>query len=150
MLDDEEEAYVVNEEEGMAHHIEGPALAAEAEVYKATDESRQVLYSKYTKAVYAQALESFLTDDEVLQFESLKFLFKAIHGDLTEELRKTSKAITVYMCGPSQASCKCECSTGGPCDHKWDGPWEELESGGTTTCSKCHMTAMSHSLWVAT
>lgn len=141
---------MTDEEEVEEDRIEGSALSAEAEASKATDEDRKVLYSKFTKAAYGQALESFLTDDEVLQFESLKFLFKSMHCDLTGELREPHRAVTFEMCGPSRGKCKCECSTGGPCDHDWDGPWEESEDGrmGTATCSKCGMDAMSHSMWV--
>lgn len=43
-------------------------------------------------------------------------------------------------------SCRCECDTGGPCEHKWDGPEEEYENGSSVTCSKCGMSAISHSM----
>lgn len=56
--------------------------------------------------------------------------------------------ITISMCGPSKGKCKCECSTGGPCDHDWDGPEETTEHSSSATCSKCGMSAMSHSMWV--
>ena len=71
---------------------------------------------------------------------------------------KNPEPITVYCCGPSGVDegirvCKCECATGGPCEHVWDGPWEErVHEGGATsgsaTCSRCGMSAINHSLWV--
>jgi len=59
--------------------------------------------------------------------------------------------VTVFACGSSRGPCKCECATGGPCDHQWDGPWEEFEGGGggTATCSRCGMSALHHSLWTS-
>lgn len=32
------------------------------------------------------------------------------------------------------------------CQHQWDGPTVQIESGETVTCSKCGMDAFSHSL----
>ncbi len=56
--------------------------------------------------------------------------------------------ITIITCGSSTSKCKCACSTGGPCEHKWGGPVKELERGASVTCSRCGMDAMSHDLWV--
>ena len=49
---------------------------------------------------------------------------------------------------PDPNRCYCGCSTGGPCEHKWDGePYENEEEGvWSATCSRCGCTAMSHSL----
>lgn len=46
------------------------------------------------------------------------------------------------------SACYCACNTDGPCEHKWDGePWESADGcGWSRTCSRCGMTAMSHSL----
>jgi hypothetical protein len=43
-------------------------------------------------------------------------------------------------------ACYCACTTGGPCEHRWDS--EPAQEGGlwTTTCSRCGMWAFSHSL----
>lgn len=30
------------------------------------------------------------------------------------------------------------------CDHAWDGPWLEINGGGSVTCSKCGMSCMDH------
>ena len=46
--------------------------------------------------------------------------------------------------------CYCACADGGPCQHVFDGPWQEFEdgSGGTTTCSKCGTWSMNHDMWL--
>lgn len=45
-------------------------------------------------------------------------------------------------------ACYCACSSGGPCEHKWDGEGVEFDDGcgWSATCSRCGGTAMSHSL----
>lgn len=58
-----------------------------------------------------------------------------------------------FSCGPSNARCKCECATGGPCEHRWDGEWvEEARDGGggmaSSSCSRCGMLCISHSMWL--
>ncbi len=61
--------------------------------------------------------------------------------------------VVVFACGPSRPKCRCSCTTTGECEHQWDGP-EEIEeyAGGSvsvsSTCSRCGMTAISHSMWV--
>lgn len=44
--------------------------------------------------------------------------------------------------------CYCACSSGGPCEHSWDGPeWvSEDQCSQSVTCSKCGVTAMSHDM----
>lgn len=66
-----------------------------------------------------------------------------------------SDGVTYFACGPSNETCKCTCGVEGVphvCEHKWDG-WHEWEEpggggGGTAVCSRCGITAMSHSMWV--
>lgn len=60
-----------------------------------------------------------------------------------------TEPITIFACGPSTAQCVCECTRGGKCEHKWDGAPIEDDRTWTVTCSRCGMTAMSHSLWVS-
>lgn len=45
-------------------------------------------------------------------------------------------------------SCYCSCSSGGSCEHKWDGEDWESEDGlcSSATCSRCGCTAMSHDM----
>lgn len=45
--------------------------------------------------------------------------------------------------------CYCACTTGGPCEHDWDGEPYESDGLWTTTCSKCGATAFSHSMKTA-
>lgn len=62
---------------------------------------------------------------------------------------------TYFACGPSNATCKCTCGLKDVehvCQHQWDGPEEFIEypEGGcssSATCSRCGMSAMSHSMW---
>ena len=55
--------------------------------------------------------------------------------------------LTVRVCGPSAAKCKCNCPES--CEHQWDGPWVEIGEGGhSVTCSRCGMSAMAHGMWV--
>jgi hypothetical protein len=62
------------------------------------------------------------------------------------------EVFTHVACGPSSASCKCQCPNG-PCEHKWDGEERvhEYPEGGcscSVTCSRCGMDSMSHDMWV--
>ena len=47
-------------------------------------------------------------------------------------------------------SCYCACTSGGPCEHKWDGEGVEFDGGcgWSATCSRCGCTAMSHDMRV--
>ena len=55
--------------------------------------------------------------------------------------------VTLHVCGPSTAECKCQCPDG-PCEHVWDGPGFDDGQLSTATCSRCGMTAFAHSMWV--
>lgn len=46
-------------------------------------------------------------------------------------------------------ACYCACGHGGPCEHSWDGEPYESDGLWTTTCSRCGMTAFSHSMRTA-
>lgn len=45
-------------------------------------------------------------------------------------------------------TCYCDCTHRGPCEHSWDGPGEEFDSGRgwSATCSRCGMSAFSHDM----
>ena len=45
-------------------------------------------------------------------------------------------------------ACYCACGSGGPCEHDWNGPEYVSEDGclSSATCSRCGMTAFSHSM----
>lgn len=65
---------------------------------------------------------------------------------------KTEKTfLEVFHCGPQSDKCKCDCTKNPPgeCEHKWDGEWKDVGSGGhSVTCSRCGMPAMSHDAWL--
>ncbi len=44
-------------------------------------------------------------------------------------------------------ACYCDCESGGPCEHDFQG-WREFENGrgGEQVCKRCGMGAMSHSM----
>ena len=65
----------------------------------------------------------------------------------------STEPITYFACGPSNAKCKCTCGVEGVehvCEHSWDGEGETFDDGAgwSATCSRCGMSAMSHSMWV--
>ncbi|HCZ48395.1 MAG TPA: hypothetical protein DCZ11_05270 [Gammaproteobacteria bacterium] len=47
-------------------------------------------------------------------------------------------------------ACYCACTTGGPCEHQWDGEGLAFDDGcgWTATCSRCGATAISHAMRV--
>jgi hypothetical protein len=48
------------------------------------------------------------------------------------------------------AACYCACSSGGPCEHKWDGDGVEFDDGHgwSSTCSRCGCMSISHDMRV--
>lgn len=63
------------------------------------------------------------------------------------------RALVTYHADPNPAGCYCDCPNGGPCEHKWDGPWRTFDPetegyGGTATCSKCGAHACAHDMWL--
>ncbi len=65
-----------------------------------------------------------------------------------EKLRSEGWGVSVLCGDANDDACYCACSTGGPCEHKWDGEWWTSDDGASSsvTCSRCGMTAMSHHL----
>lgn len=50
---------------------------------------------------------------------------------------------------PGGTKCRCECSTGGACEHRWDGEqvcvrYEDGGSLATTWCMKCGLLQIEH------
>ena len=69
-----------------------------------------------------------------------------------------TKPITIHVCGPSNAKCKCECGVGPldengrfRCEHVWDGPEISFDQGrgSSASCSRCGMSAYHHAMFVA-
>ena len=42
--------------------------------------------------------------------------------------------------------CRCECKTGGPCEHDFSGPVVYTKNSGSVVCRHCGMTAMAHDI----
>jgi hypothetical protein len=80
--------------------------------------------------------------------------FEALRAQRNADFKKSVQRIAAqFHCEPEELSstfnpnaCYCACTSGGPCEHRWDG--EPVEEGGlwTTTCSRCAMWAFSHSM----
>lgn len=74
-------------------------------------------------------------------------------GTIGVESRSLNENVTTFICGPQNATCKCNCPES--CEHKWDGPGVNFEwgengaTGNSVTCSRCGMTAFGHDIWVA-
>lgn len=47
------------------------------------------------------------------------------------------------------SACYCACGTGGPCEHDWDGEPYESDGMWSRTCSRCGITAFSHTMRTA-
>lgn len=58
----------------------------------------------------------------------------------------TEPVVTIRQCLPG---CRCECATGGACEHVWDG-WRDFpdKRGASQFCTRCGVTAMTHDAWV--
>lgn len=54
-------------------------------------------------------------------------------------------------CSHDDDDCYCDCISGGPCEHDWNGPEyvSEDECMQSATCSRCGCTAFSHDMRVA-
>lgn len=80
--------------------------------------------------------------------------FEALRAKRDAAVMETlDKIAKDYGCDPSElkhnynsAKCYCACSTGGPCEHTWDGESYETDSCCSVTCSRCGTSAMSHDL----
>lgn len=52
--------------------------------------------------------------------------------------------LDLLITGYNWSACYCACSTGGPCEHKWDGDCVVFENGSSASCSRCGYTAIGH------
>lgn len=85
--------------------------------------------------------------DEQPDFETLRAERNAATERTVRKLQ--AEGWLVSPCAfEDDAACYCACSQGGPCEHAWDGEWWQSEDGreSSATCSRCGMTAMSHSM----
>lgn len=83
-------------------------------------------------------------DFEALRAKRNEAVKEMIRG-LAEKLGEPNDPVT---CTFDFDACYCACASGGPCEHKWDGPPWESDDCWSATCSRCGETAMSHSMRV--
>jgi hypothetical protein len=81
-------------------------------------------------------------DFEKLRAERNKSVRKHLETLANEHGVKIDKVQTTF----NPNACYCACGTGGPCEHKWDGPVWQGDSFATVTCSRCGCSAMSHDM----
>lgn len=79
-------------------------------------------------------------------FDALRAERNARAAAFVEEMRAEGWVVDSLCSLTDPNACYCACASGGPCEHKFDG--KPYESGGlwTTTCSRCGLTAFSHSM----
>ena len=67
---------------------------------------------------------------------------------MNEQEKKPEAPVSIFMCGPGNAKCKCRCPES--CEHVWDGPtWTSPDGcAQSATCSRCGAVQMDHDLWV--
>lgn len=90
-----------------------------------------------------------MTDDTQHDFAALRAARNAKHHAWAEKFAEEHGVpLQALITSFNPDACYCACSTEGPCEHTWDGePWESEDGcGWSATCSRCAMTAMSHSL----
>lgn len=81
-------------------------------------------------------------------FEALRAERNASARKAIEKLRADGWEVSLCSLHDENA-CYCDCANGGPCEHSWDGdPYESGDGAWSATCSRCGMTAISHSLRV--
>jgi hypothetical protein len=82
-------------------------------------------------------------------FEALRKLRNGYRKAREEQMRAEGFIPLGVGCAyNADDACYCACSTGGPCEHTWDGPTEQFGDGlgWSATCSRCGMLSYSHSL----
>ena len=80
--------------------------------------------------------------------------FEALRAERNKSVQESMQNVAEMMGCPVEQlqtnynpdKCYCACSTGGPCEHKWDGGWVEIENGGSASCSRCGCLAISHDM----
>lgn len=75
----------------------------------------------------------------------------AIEAEMQRQAEDWGVPLQSMLCSFNPAACYCACTSGGPCEHDWDGePYDDQDGGlWSATCSKCGTLAMSHSLRTA-
>src|SRR6185312_9452694 len=81
-------------------------------------------------------------------FDALRAERNAARDAWVEKMRAEGWELSGMCSLNHRDACYCACAIGGPCEHNSNGEPYESEDGCTwsATCSRCGMTAMSHSL----
>jgi len=81
-------------------------------------------------------------------FEALRAERNTARDAWVEKMRAEGWELASFCTNNANDACYCACGSGGPCEHTWDGQPYQSQDGSmySTTCSRCGMTAMSHSL----
>jgi hypothetical protein len=82
--------------------------------------------------------------------------FEALRRDRNERQQASMKRLAEELDIPLASltsnhnpdACYCACSTGGLCEHQWNGEGVEFDDGRgwSVTCSRCNCTAMGHDM----
>jgi hypothetical protein len=81
--------------------------------------------------------------------------FEALRAKRNELAATAARAIATELGVPegepvfssfNPNACYCDCANHGPCEHKWDGEPYQDEGLYSATCSRCGVTAFSHSI----
>lgn len=78
-------------------------------------------------------------------FDALRAERNAKHEAWVKQMQSEGWQIASHY---DRYACYCACGNGGPCEHKFDGEPYESKDGSlwSATCSRCGMTAYSHSM----
>lgn len=83
-------------------------------------------------------------DFEALRAERNRRVVES-HQRLAEEL-----GVPIVRSNHDPNACYCACTSGGPCEHRWDGEGVDFDEGRgwSATCSRCGGAAISHDMRV--
>lgn len=120
---------------------------------KATDMFGQKtkLYSGIQMQDYARANIEHHTAAQAAEIEALRAERNEKRREWEREMAADGWQVSSHCAHTADSACYCDCGNGGLCEHKWDGePWQSADGcGWSATCSRCGITAMSHSLRTA-
>ena len=72
--------------------------------------------------------------------------FEALRAKRNAAVRKAATDYGLHLFKFNADACFCDCGSGGPCEHKWNGKGCDTMGGWSATCSRCGVTALSHDL----
>lgn len=91
------------------------------------------------------------TAAQAAEIEALRAERNEKRREWEREMAADGWQVSSHCAHTADSACYCDCGNGGLCEHKWDGePWQSADGcGWSATCSRCGITAMSHSLRTA-